>query len=59
MQTLEPHDCIDHLQIQQHEWIEPHGEPCYQEWYVCSWCDATFTEEQVNGLIDREAMWEG
>ena len=49
----EPHDCIDHLQLQQHEWIEPHGEPCYQEWFVCTWCAETFTEAEVDRLIQE------
>ena len=43
----ETHDCIDHLQVHQHEWTEPHGERCYQEWWECSLCGEEFTGRET------------
>lgn len=54
------HECMEHLQSQSHEWVEPHGEPCYQEWMECGVCHEKFTDEEVDRIIAQlEAQDDG
>ena len=49
---MPPHECIDHLVYREHEWVEPHGEHCYQEWYECLMCATSYSVEEADFLAD-------
>ena len=46
------HRCIEHLRYHGKDWIEPHGEHCYQEWYECIMCATSYSVEEADFLAD-------
>jgi hypothetical protein len=42
------HDCREHLVYREHEWTEPHGERCWQQWWECAICGERFTEDELS-----------
>lgn len=48
------HDCLEHLQYRQAEWVETHGldwgpfEHWWEEWWECCVCGEKFTAEELD-----------
>jgi len=41
-------DCgCGRLDLRQHAWVEPHGEPCRQEWWQCPECGAKYEDAEL------------
>ena len=47
------HNCLYHLTRHEHEWVEPHGERCWQEWWECTECGAKFTAAELEEYADK------
>jgi hypothetical protein len=56
---MNEHKCLDYIELREHEWVEPHGEPCYQAWCECAICGEQFTEKELDQLIADEEQRAG
>lgn len=51
---MNDHNCFDHLEYDSHEWVEPHGERCIDEWYRCTICFRIYTVPEADRMFEAE-----